>query len=60
MTAPGAVEFRDVRLDYRIFHDRTSSLFEAMSNLFSRRTRSEHLRALDGVSFSIAPGRRLR
>ena len=56
MTAPGAVEFRDVRLDYRIFHDRTSSLFEAMSNLFSRRTRSEHLRALDGVSFSIAPG----
>lgn len=56
MTTPGAVEFRDVCLDYRIFHDRTSSLFEAMSNLFNRRTRSERLRALDGASFSIAPG----
>ncbi len=56
MAAPGSVRFSGVGLDYRIFHDRTSSLFEAMSNLFNRRTRSEKLKALDGVTFSIGPG----
>ena len=56
MAAPGSVSFNGVGLDYRIFHDRTSSLFEAMSNLFNRRTRSEMLAALDGVTFSICPG----
>lgn len=56
MALPGSVAFHGVSLDYRIFHDRTSSLFEAMANIFNRRTRSERLRALENVNFSISPG----
>ncbi len=56
MAAPGSVRFEGVSLDYRIFHDRTSSIFEAMGNIFNRSTKSEKLRALDSVSFTIEPG----
>jgi len=52
----GTVAFRGVALDYRLFHDRSVTMFETMMSVFGRRTRVERLRALDGVSFSIAPG----
>jgi ABC-type polysaccharide/polyol phosphate transport system ATPase subunit len=53
---PGEVVFRDVTLDYRLYHDRTVTIFETLLNLFGRRTSREWFRALDSVSFSIAPG----
>jgi len=56
MAAPGTVEFRDVDLEYRIYHDRTLSLMESVVNLFGRRSSSETFRALSGLSFSVAPG----
>ncbi len=56
MAAPGTVEFRDVALDYRIYHDRTLSLMESVMNLFGRRSSSETFRALDNLSFAVAPG----
>jgi ABC-type polysaccharide/polyol phosphate transport system ATPase subunit len=56
MAAPGAVRFNDVALDYRIYHDRTLSLMESVVNLFGRRSSSETFRALDGLSFAVAPG----
>ncbi|MFO7949793.1 MAG: ABC transporter ATP-binding protein [Candidatus Fermentibacteraceae bacterium] len=56
MAAPGTVEFRDVALDYRIYHDRTLSLMESVMNLFGRSSSSETFRALDGLTFAVAPG----
>ena len=56
MTVSGAIEFRGVRLDYRIYHDRTLSLMESVLNLFGRRSSSETFRALENVTFSISPG----
>ena len=57
MTVPvGEVSFSDVTLDYRLYHDRTVTIFETLLNLFGRRTSREWFRALDSVSFSIAPG----
>lgn len=56
MGTPGRISFDSVCLDYRIFHDRTLTLLETMLNLCGRRTRTERLRALDGVTFSVAPG----
>jgi ABC-type polysaccharide/polyol phosphate transport system ATPase subunit len=54
--APGTVSFTDVGLDYRIFHDRTVTLFDTLLNIFGRRTRIERLRALENASFRISPG----
>jgi ABC-type polysaccharide/polyol phosphate transport system ATPase subunit len=53
---PGSIRFESAGLDYRVFHDRTSTLFETVSNLFNRRTRTELVRALDCIDISIAPG----
>jgi ABC-type polysaccharide/polyol phosphate transport system ATPase subunit len=56
MAAPGTIRFEGVALDYRIFHDRTITLFDTLMNVFGRRTRVERLRALENASFSISPG----
>jgi ABC-type polysaccharide/polyol phosphate transport system ATPase subunit len=52
----GEVSFSEVTLDYRLYHDRTVTIFDTLLNLFGRRTSREWFRALDSVSFSIAPG----
>ena len=52
----GEVNFSGVTLDYRLYHDRTVTIFETLLNLFGRRTSREWFRALDSVSFSIASG----
>jgi ABC-type polysaccharide/polyol phosphate transport system ATPase subunit len=56
MAVTGEVSFSGVTLDYRLYHDRTVTIFETLLNLFGRRTSREWFRALDSVSFSIAPG----
>lgn len=56
MSGTGSLCFDGVTLDYRIFHDRTVTLFETMLNIFNRRTSSERLRALDSAAFAISPG----
>jgi len=53
---PGAVAFRDVRLDYRLYRDRSVTLMQAVMNLFGRGTTVSWFTALDGVSFEIEPG----
>ena len=47
---------KNVTLDYRLYHDRAVTLRETMLNFFNRKTRIEHFRALDDVSFNIEPG----
>lgn len=47
---------QNVTLDYRLYHDRAVTLRETMMNFFNRKTRIEHFRALDDVSFNIEPG----
>ncbi len=47
---------KDVTLYYRLYHDRAVTLRETMLNLFNRRTRVEHFRALADVSINIEPG----
>lgn len=47
---------KNVTLDYRLYHDRAVTLRDTMLNFFNRKTRIEHFRALDDVSFNIEPG----
>ncbi len=47
---------KNVTLDYRLYHDRAVTLRETMLNFFNRKTRIEHFRALDNISFNIEPG----
>ena len=47
---------KNVTLDYRLYHDQAVTLRETMLNFFNRKTRIEHFRALDDVSFHIEPG----
>ncbi len=47
---------KNVTLDYRLYHDRAVTLRDTMLNFFNRKTRIEHFRALNDVSFNIAPG----
>ncbi len=54
--SPGAVLFEDVRLDYRLYRDRSVTLMQAVMNLFGRGTTTSWFTALDGVSFGIEPG----
>ena len=56
MASRGEVSFGNVTLDYRLYHDRTVTIFETLLNVFGRKTSREWFRALDSVSFSVAPG----
>ncbi len=55
-TGTGEVVFGNVTLDYRLYHDRTLTIFETLLNIFGRKTSREWFRALDSVSFSISRG----
>lgn len=55
-TKRGEILFEKVSLNYRLYHDRTLTLYETLLNLFNRRTRKEWFRALDNISFHIQPG----
>jgi len=46
----------NVTLDYRLYHDRAVTLRDTMLNLFNRKTRIEHFRALSDVSITIEKG----
>jgi ABC-type polysaccharide/polyol phosphate transport system ATPase subunit len=53
---PGVIRMKNVTLDYRLYHDRAVTLRDTMLNLFNRKTRMEHFRALNDVSVTIEQG----
>jgi ABC-type polysaccharide/polyol phosphate transport system ATPase subunit len=54
---PSAVRVEDVRMEFRLIHERNVTLKEAVVRaLRGRRPRVELFRALDGVSFEVARG----
>jgi ABC-2 type transport system ATP-binding protein len=55
MTEP-AIEVTDLALAYRLMRNRPSTVAEIAINALRRQVHYERLWALDGVSFSVAPG----
>lgn len=53
---PGTVGFKKVRLDYRLYRDRSVTLMQSVMNLFGRGTTRTWFTALEDVSFTFAPG----
>jgi ABC-type polysaccharide/polyol phosphate transport system ATPase subunit len=55
--AADAIDARDLTLEYRLVHQRALTLKEAFVRVLrGQRSRVEQFRALDSVSFTVAPG----
>lgn len=51
-----AIEVKNLRKSFRIYHERRDSVFEALSGFFSKRKYYEELVVLDDISFDVKKG----
>lgn len=51
-----AINVKNVTKDFRVYHEKRNSLYEALTGFFNKRKYYENLRVLDNVSFEIKKG----
>jgi ABC-type polysaccharide/polyol phosphate transport system ATPase subunit len=53
---PYAIEVRNLSKSFRVYHERTSTLFEHLVGIISKKKRYEKLNVLDDISFEVKKG----
>lgn len=51
-----AVDVKNLTKDFRIYHEKRDSIYEALTGFFSKRKYYEKLRVLDNISFDVKKG----